>query len=242
MSLKIIALIPARSGSKGIPHKNIKNYQKYPLIYHSIKIAKESKYITDIVVSTDSEEYQNIAVKYEAKCPFLRPSNISNDLSTDYEFIKHYIQWTQLNDSNNIPDLIVQLRPTYPNRNIEELNKCIEIMINNIDYTSLRTVVKFEKSPFKMYIIENNTLLPLFEKINNLEEPYNRCRQELPDTYLHNGSIDIIRTKSFLKSNSITGDKIYPYIMNENEINDIDNIQDWAKSESAFNHSNSDNK
>ena len=227
----IIALIPARSGSKGIPHKNIKLYKGIPLINHSINIAKKSKYIKKIIVSTDSEEYKKIAEKNGAICPFLRPANISDDLSTDYEFIKHCVQWIQLNDSENVPKLIVQLRPTYPNRNIEHLDKCIEIMINNNEYSSLRTVVPFDKSPFKMYTKKDNKLIPLFDKINELDEPFNRCRQELPETYLHNGYIDIIRTNTFLKYNSITGPNIYAYLMNKEETDDIDYIQDWIKSE-----------
>ena len=227
----IVALIPARSGSKGISHKNIKHYKGIPLIYHSINIAKKSKYIQDIIVSTDSEEYKIISEKNGAYCPFLRPSNISDNLSTDYEFIKHYVQWLQLNQGGNMPKLIIQLRPTYPNRDIQHLNECIRIMIENEQYTSLRTVVPFDKSPFKMYMKENNKLIPLFEEINELKEPYNRCRQELPETYLHNGYIDIIRTESFIKYDSITGPNIYAYIMNKDETDDIDYIQDWIKSE-----------
>ena len=184
--LKIIALIPARSGSKGLPHKNIKNYHKLPLLCHSIKVAQESKYITDIIVTTDSEQYKDIAIQHGARCPFLRPKNISGDSSTDYEFIKHYIQWVQLHDSKNIPDLVIQLRPTYPNRKVEDLNNMIEIMIKETNYTSLRTVIPNTKSPFKMYLNENNILKPLFETINGLKEPYNLCRQDLPITYLHN--------------------------------------------------------
>ena len=229
-NLKIVALIPARSGSKGIIHKNIKEYNNVPLIFHSINIAKQSKYITDVIVTTDSEEYKKLCEKNGAKCPFLRPKDISGDLSTDYEFIKHYVNWMKINDIKNMPDLIVQLRPTYPNRKINDLNDTIEIMIKNIKYTSLRTVIPFEKSPFKMYTINNNKLNPLFEEMNELKEPYNRCRQELPDAYLHNGCIDIIRTNSFIKYDSITGPNIYAYIMNKDEVNDIDTIEDWEKS------------
>ena len=229
-TLKIVALIPARSGSKGIIHKNIKEYNNVPLICHSINIAKRSKYITDVIVTTDSEEYREICQENGAKCPFLRPKDISGDLSTDYEFIKHYVNWMKINDSKNMPDLILQLRPTYPNRKINDLNETIEIMIKNIEYTSLRTVIPFEKSPFKMYTIKNNKLEPLFEEINELKEPYNRCRQELPDAYLHNGCIDIIRTDSFIKYDSITGPNIHSYVMDKDENNDIDTIEDWEKS------------
>jgi CMP-N,N'-diacetyllegionaminic acid synthase len=228
--MNIIAIIPARSGSKGIPNKNIKIYKKYPLIFHSINIAKKCKYINEVIVSTDSEEYKLIAEKYGAIVPYIRPKSISDDLSTDYEFVKYHLDWCNLHNIKN-PDLIVQLRPTYPNRNIIHLNNSIKIMINKYkEYDSLRSVIKFEKSPFKMYLINENKLEPLFNNINNIEEPYNKCRQVLPDTYLHNGYIDIIKTYTVINKESVTGDKIYPYIMNSEEINDIDTVEDWKKS------------
>ena len=228
--MKITAIIPARSGSKGIPHKNIKIYKNLPLLVHSINIAKECKYINEIIVSTDSEKYKKIAEKNGAVVPYIRPIEISNDLSTDIEFLKYHINWCNKNN-NNLPDLIVQLRPTYPNRNIFHLNNTIKIMIDNFkEYDSLRTVIKFDKSPFKMYRIKNNILGPLFNKIDNIKEPYNRCRQDLPETYLHNGYIDIIKTGTIINKGSVTGDKIFPYIMDNNEINDIDTTEDWIKS------------
>ena len=85
--MNILALIPARGGSKGIPMKNIKKFGEKELIYWSIKIAKESKYINRIIVSTDNEQIKEVALKYGAEVPFIRPLEISNDLSNDYEFI-----------------------------------------------------------------------------------------------------------------------------------------------------------
>jgi len=227
--MKIIALIPARSGSKGIPNKNIKLYKNKPLIVHSIDIAKESKYITDIYVTTDSKEYGILAKNNGAIVPFLRPDFISEDFSTDDEFIKHYLIWAK--DNNNIPDLIIQLRPTYPNRNCTQLDNMIKIMIDNLEYTSLRTIIPNSKSPYKMYTMNENTLIPLFTTFNGFNEPYNKCRQQLPHTYLHNGCVDIIRVQSYFDQNSITGNNIYAYLMNETEDNDIDTMKDWNKSE-----------
>lgn len=228
--MKIIAIIPARSGSKGIPDKNIKIYKSLPLIAHSIKLAINCQLINEIIVSTDSEKYKKIAEKYGAKVPYIRPDNISDDLSTDYDFIKYHIDWC-IEYKKKIPDIIVQLRPTYPNRKLSILSEAIKIFINNYNnYDSLRSVIKFEKSPFKMYTINNKILKPLFNNIGNIIEPYNQCRQALPDCYLHNGCIDIIKTSVILIKKSITGDKIYPYIMPENETHDIDTINDWNKS------------
>lgn len=224
----IYTLITARSGSKGIKNKNIIDYNGFPLIYHSIKISKDCDYIHKTFVSTDSKEYADICLKYGAEVPFLRPKEISDDLSTDYETFEHFIQY--LKDAKiTIPDAIVHLRPTYPNRNLNLLNECISSFVMNYkNYDSLRTVCKMDKLPQKTYYIFNETLIPYFKEYSNMKEPYNMPRQLFPDSYIHNGCIDIIKTKTLINLKSMTGNKIYPIIMNE--IDDIDNIQDLEKS------------
>jgi CMP-N,N'-diacetyllegionaminic acid synthase len=230
--MKITAIIPARSGSKRIINKNIKLYADKPLIYWSINIAKQSKYINHIVVSTDSQDIADIATSSGADVPFLRPHEISQDLSTDFDFIKHYIDYIP---SSSMPDLIVQLRPTYPNRTIDILDDCISTMIENFNsFDSLRTVCESDKPPYKMYNIINGQLVPLFYYVDNLKEPYNLPAQLLPKTYWHNGYIDIIKPSIVLNKNSITGNSIYPYIMDKNDVHDIDTMDDWNASESAF--------
>ena len=227
----VLALIPARGGSKGVKMKNIKKFRNKELIYWSISLAKESKYINRIIVSTDNEDIKEVALKYGADVPFLRPSEISGDLSNDYQFIKHCLDF--LKETNQkIPDIIIQLRPTYPTRSLKILNETIDIFINNYEnYDSLRTVYKLDKSPYKMYRIQNNELTPLFKEVDGIKEPYNECRQILPETYIHNGYIDIIKSDIVHKKNSITGDRIYPYVMDKNEYHDIDTIEDWKKAE-----------
>ncbi len=229
--MKILAIIPARSGSKGIKNKNIKLFNKKPLLAWSIIQAKESNYINRIIVSTDDKEYANIANSYGAETPFLRPTTISQDLSTDLEFIQHCLNWLKSNE-NYYPDIIVQLRPTYPTRKVDIIDKTIGIFIDNYNnYDSLRTVIPFEKSPYKMYKKKNNLLIPLFKSVSGIVEPYNKCRQELPDSYLHNGYIDIIKSDTVINKKSVTGDKIYAFVMSENEYNDIDTENDWYKAE-----------
>ena len=226
--MKILCIIPARSGSKGIKNKNIINVNGFPMLVWSIKQAKASKYskFMKVVLSTDSEEYRKIGIEYGAEVPFLRPKEISGDLSTDQEFIEHAVNYFE-NDYE--PDIILQLRPTYPTRKVKILDECLDIFLKvRNEYNSLRTVVPFEKSPYKMYKIENNNLKPLFGEVNNIKEPYNQCRQVLPQTYLHNGYIDILNT-DIIKNRTISGGKIYPFVMNKEEIHDIDTIEDLEK-------------
>ena len=224
----IYSLITARSGSKGIKDKNIIDYNGYPLIYHTIKISKDCDYINRTFVSTDSEKYASICKKFGAEVPFIRPKNLAEDLSTDYDVFEHFIQY--LKDNNYLfPDIIVHLRPTYPNRSLDLMNNCIQTFVMNFkNYNSLRTVCKIDKLPQKMYYIHNETLIPYFKTFDGLVEPYNMPRQLFNTTYVHNGCIDIIKTSTLINYKSMTGNKIYPYIMNEN--NDIDSLDDLNKS------------
>jgi len=225
--MKIVALIGARSGSS-LKDKNIRNYNGLPLLLHSVNQGLESKYITEIYVSTDSEKYAKIVKDYNSEIKvIMRPSEISGDLSNDYDFFKHYID-----SIDNKPTIIVQLRPTYPNRNANKIDECIKIFIENIDnYDSLRSVISLDKSAFKMYIKNENSLIPFKnDGFNELSEPYNQARQMLPQTYLHNGYIDIIKVESLIKKKSITGDNIMAYVMNDDENCDIDTLEDWEKS------------
>ena len=225
--VEILCIIPARSGLKGIKNKNIMDYNGKPLLVWSIEQAQKCKYNMKIVVSTDSNEYANIAKKYGAEIPFLRPNNISADLSTDFEFIDHCIKWLKTNE-NYTCDIILQLRPTSPTRNIEDINKALQIFIKNRNkFDSLRSVIPFDKSPYKMYTLNNNILTPLFNEINNIQEPYNKPRQILPQCYLHNGYIDILNT-SILNENTISGKNILPFIMEQNDNLDIDVISDLS--------------
>jgi N-acylneuraminate cytidylyltransferase len=229
-SLKILCLIPARSGSKSLPDKNIRNFRGKPLLAWSIDQATKCRFNKNmrIIVSTDSSKYMNIAKEYGAEVPFLRPGALSQDDSTDYEFVNHAVKWLEEND-NYIPDIVLQLRPTQPLRKIQDIDNCIDLFIKNIDkYDSLRTVIELDKSPFKTYTIDNkkNLLVPLFLKINDINEPFNQCRQFLPKSYLHNGYIDLFKT-SILKNKTISGTNIYPYVMNKEDCIDIDTLEDW---------------
>jgi len=226
--MKIIALIPARSGSKELKDKNIRLYNGIPLLAHSIQLALQCTYISEVYVSTDSIAYQKIAIQYGANVTPLRPKEISDDLSPDIDVFFHFLS----NYTAPFPNMMVHLRPTYPNRSITLLNNCIRTMIRYYDkYDSLRTVIPFSKTPYKMYFIKENQLIPFLQEHPHLQEPYNQARQHFPDTYLHNGCIDIVKTDIVFDRYQMSGDRIFPYIMNSNENNDIDTIIDFQQSE-----------
>jgi len=229
---KIVALVLARSGSKGIIDKNIKLYKGLPLLAHSIKVGIDCPYINDVYLSTDSAEYLEIGVSYGAKKMDLRGSEISDDLSPDSDAFHHFLKW-YFRENDGYPDLIVQLRPTYPNRTVALLSDCIEQFLSDYDsYNSLRTVVKLDKTPYKMYYIQEGGLIPYFTGDMRFKEPFNQARQNFPDTYLHNGCIDIVKTSVILEEiGVISGSRIMPYIMRDDEVDDIDTLNDFINSE-----------
>jgi len=232
---KILCVIPARSGSKGLPGKNIKNFYGRPLFAWSIMQAQMCKYPIKIVVSTDSEEYATLAKRFGAEAPFLRPAEISGDRSTDLECMQHAVEWLKENESYR-PDCIVHLRPTYPSRTIPFLEECIakflEVRANGA-YDSLRTVAPAPVCPFKMYTLSEDSLslAPLFKSFGTADvEPYNRARQEFPQIYAHNGCVDIFNT-DLLEKGLLSGNKIFPMVMAADEVYDIDTEADFKAAE-----------
>lgn len=225
-----LAIIPARGGSKGIPRKNIKDFAGKPLIAWSILQAKDAKQVDRVIVSTDCDEIAKVAKEWGAEVPFRRPADISRDLSTDLEFMSHALGFLR-EEGKEMPTLVVHLRPTFPLRTSAFIDECVVALRDNEAATSLRTIIPIEKSPYKMYTLRGgDEAIPLFYSVNGLSEPYNRCRQELPQAYLHNGCVDVIRTET-LNGGSMTGSHIHGVIMDLEAHDDIDTMDQWVDAE-----------
>ncbi|WP_294961211.1 acylneuraminate cytidylyltransferase family protein [Sulfurimonas sp.] len=207
--MKVLALIPARGGSKGVPKKNIKLLENFPLISYTIAAAKLSKTIDKVIVSTDSKEIVDISLEYDAEVPFLRPDRISTDHATDIDFVLHSLEWLEKNE-NYIPDLVVLLRPTTPLRDIKYIDDAIESLKNNNVATSLRSSHVVSESPFKWFSLRNEFYTPICEKYK-LEDT-ERPRQFFPDVYIPNGYVDILRTQFVKMHNSLYGNHIFGFI------------------------------
>ena len=220
--MKILALIPARSGSKSIKDKNIQSFNGKPLMAYSIEDAVNSKLINRVIISTDSQYYANLAVTFGAEAPFLRPAEIAGDLSTDLEAFQHALTFLEKNE-NYIPDIVVHLRPTAPIRKVEDIDAMIQMMIDHPEADAVRSVVKVEKTPFKMWFMEEGQLSPVIED-EKYPEAYNLPRQSLPQAYAQNACIDVIRTSTIQQLNSMTGKKILGYELNQ--MIDIDTYDD----------------
>ena len=177
---KILVVIPARSGSKGIKDKNIRMFKKKPLLSHSISYAKRCKLIDQIIVSTDSIRYANIAKKYKVNVPFLRSKKLSGDKVQDYPVIKDCLKMSE-KYFKNIFDYIVLLRPTSPLREKKLIEKGLHKLHKNKISTSVRSVIKTRHHPYRHWKINKKGELKSI--IDNLKEPFNFPRQLLPKMF-----------------------------------------------------------
>jgi len=213
MSNKIVALIPARGGSKTVPRKNIKTVRGHPLIAYSIAACNMCKGVSRTIVSTDSEEIAEIAKKYGAEVPFMRPKEFAGDLSPDKEFLNHFFDNIDVNE-------VALMRPTTPLRSLFIMEDAIKIYFENKnELSSLRTVNKTSSTPYKLFKIKNNYCEDFFDDYNGIKNYNNLPRQVFPQTYEANGHIDIIK-QDRVRADHTFGNKIYAYICDE--IIDID--------------------
>lgn len=223
---EVLAVIPARSGSKSVKDKNIRLINGKPMIAYSIEHALKAKSINRVIVSTDSESYAQIAREYGAEVPFLRPEEYSTDTALDLDVFEHALKFLE-KEEGYIPDLVVQLRPTYPIRNIKDIDAMVDKMLNNPYIDSMRCIAPAKEVAYKMWHkSENGRITPIMKDIS---ECYNMPRQELPKVYYQNACIDVIRTEVITKRHSMSGEYIEGYEMDHNF--DIDTEEEFLKAE-----------
>jgi CMP-N-acetylneuraminic acid synthetase len=196
------------------------------MLVYSIEHALASKMITRVIVSTDSEDYADIARAHGAEVPFLRPPEISGDLALDIDVFKHALSYLWETEKYQ-PDIVVQLRPTYPIRDIQDINTMISLIIDDPTADSIRCVAPAKEIAYKMWRMdEQQYLTPLLQDI---PEAYNMPRQQLPSIYYQNACIDVVRTEVITERNSMSGSRIIGYTMKHNF--DIDTEEEFLKAE-----------
>jgi CMP-N-acetylneuraminic acid synthetase len=217
--VKVLALVTARSGSKGVPDKNIKHIGGHSLLDWSIKSSLRTQSINQVYFSTDSEDYANIGKECGAVVPFLRPKELASDTANDLDVIKHFLS---LIDEK--PDALVHIRPTTPLRDPSILDKAIEMFFSKKDnLTSLRSVHEMSESAYKSFEVNEKGFLSTIGSIENGDKA-NLPRQAFPKTYIANGYIDVLDPNYILKENKLHGDKILAFqtpVMTE-----VDSIED----------------
>jgi N-acylneuraminate cytidylyltransferase len=226
---QVLALIPARGGSKSISRKNVLPFAGHPLIAYSIAAGLAAETVTRVIVSTDNNEIAEISRSYGAEVPFTRPAEYAQDDTPDLPVFQHVLQWLAENEDYH-PDIVVQLRPTSPFRRVWHIDQAVMQLIERPDVDAVRTVCEPFQIPFKMWTVSPEGLMvPLIKSAH--KEAYNMPRQLLPDVYWQTGYVDAARADTILEKNSMTGDRILPLIIDAGDWVDIDSAADWVRAE-----------
>ena len=226
---EVLALIPARGGSKSIPRKNIRPFAGFPLIAYSIAAGLAAETVTRVIVSSDDPEILAVARRFGAETPFLRPEQYSQDQTPDLPVFQHALNWLEESEAYR-PEIVIQLRPTSPFRRVDHIDQAVYRLLERPDADAVRTVCIPFQNPFKMWRIGSNGLMkPLLE--TEFNEPYNMPRQALPEVYWQTGYVDAAWTDTIQDQNSMTGRNILPLIIDPSEWIDIDSPDDWRRAE-----------
>lgn len=201
---EVVAIIPARSGSKTVKDKNILPLMGYPVIAYSIAVALDSKLISHTIVSTDSAEYAKIAEKYGADVPFLRPKEISTDASTDRDFMLHAMHWYK-ETMNYVPEFWVHLRPTTPLRRVEIVDEAIERIRGSENATSLRSGHPSPESPLKWFSKDVHGYFRALSDFGNTVEAYNLPKEHFSQVFIPDGYVDVVRASHVMNNGTLHG-------------------------------------
>lgn len=227
---QVLAIIPARGGSKSLPRKNALPFLGHPLLAYSVAAAVQSQLVTRTIISTDDGEMAEAAQRYGAEAPFLRPAEFAQDDTLDLPVFEHALSWLAKNEGYK-PDAVVHLRPTSPLRPKDLVDRAIETLINNKSADSVRGVVPAGQNPYKMWRLDEEGPMQPLLKAKGVGEPYNAPRQKLPVTYWQTGHIDAIRASTITKKHSMSGESIWPVAIDSRFAIDIDNPNDWRRAE-----------
>jgi len=226
MVKSIIAIIPARGGSKGIPHKNIKNLGGEPLIAYTIGVALKSKYLDHIFVSTEDPEIAEISRKYGAQV-IDRPPALAEDTSKTVDAILHAVEYVE--GEGIQPYIVVLLQPTSPLRNTEDIDAAVKLFLDN-ECDSVISVCEPDHSPFWCFTLNGKYLQPLFDK--NFDTTR---RQDLPKVVMPNGAIYVSSPGFIREYEGFYGDRTIPYCMPPERSIDIDTPLDFTVAEVLIN-------
>jgi CMP-N,N'-diacetyllegionaminic acid synthase len=229
MTPSAIALIPARSGSKRVSQKNIRELNGHPLIAYTITTALNSGLFKDVIVSTDSEVYADIARHYGASVPFLRPAEFAADSSPDIEWIDFTLR--ALEAQGRTFDAFFLLRPTSPFRVVSTLKRAWNEFLDAKNVDSLRAVQKCTEHPGKMWVVRNGRMFPILPFEINGRPWHSSPYQSLPEVFIQNASLEIAWTSVVVRTQSIAGSSHLPFFTENFEGFDINNADDWSMAE-----------
>jgi len=227
--MNCIALIPARSSSKRVPNKNIKSLNGHPLLAYTVRAAIESDVFDDVICATDSQLYADIASYYGAEVPFLRPPEISGDLSPDIEWIVWMLN--ALREQGRDYDIFSILRPTSPFRQPDTIRRAWQAFRSDPSADSLRAIEKCRQHPGKMWVIRGRRMLPVMPFTIDATPWHSSQYGALPEIYAQDASLEIAWTRIALENKTIAGEVIIPFISHGLEGFDINEPEDWLLAE-----------
>ncbi len=229
-NVKVLGIIGARSGSKSIPHKNIRPLLGKPLLGWIAEAAKASKTVSRLIISTDSPEYAEVAKQFGVEVPFLRPAELAKDTVPDFDYISHATRWLQENQGWQA-DIILRLPPTAPLCRPEHIDACVQLLLDNPEADSSRTITAASKHPYKLWRANGNYIEPfLTEEFTGLKDAHNMARQSYPPAYQH---VDVIalRWKTLMEGRSMAGQKVAYHVIPKLDAVDIDTELDFMIAE-----------
>lgn len=229
MKSKSVALIPARSGSKRIPNKNIQLLNGHPMLAYTVRAAIDSGVFDSVICATDSDLYADIARYYGAEVPFLRSADISGDKSPDIEWVIWILN--ALKERGQNYEIFSILRPTSPFRLPYTIRRAWDAFINDPSIDSLRAIEKCKQHPGKMWVIRGKRMLPLLPYTNGTTPWHSSQYAALPEIYVQDASLEIAWTRVALEQNSIAGESIIPFVSKGLEGFDINDPEDWWMAE-----------
>jgi CMP-N,N'-diacetyllegionaminic acid synthase len=225
----IVGLIPARSGSKRVPDKNIRPLAGHPVIAYTIAAALQSEIFSKVIVSTDSEQYVGIAGYYGAEIPFLRPRELAGDVSPDIEWLEYTLR--RLEEDGFNYDCFSILRPTNPFRLPETIQRAWKEFLAEEGVDSLRAIEKCQQHPGKMWVVRRRRMMPLLP-LSPPEQPWHSSQYpSLPEVYVQNASLEIAWTRVVFEERTIAGNVLMPFFTENYEGFDVNNAYDWSRAE-----------
>lgn len=221
----VVALIPARAGSKRVRDKNVRRLGGHPMIAYTIAAARASGVFGAIVVSTDSEHYAEVARYYGAEVPGLRPAEMASSTSPDIEWVEHTLKG--LAGQGRPFDCFSVLRPTSPFRMPETIRRAWDLFVGENGVDSLRAVEKVRQHPGKMWVVRGGRMTPLMP-LTPPDQPWHSTQMAaLPVVYVQNASLEIAWSRVALEERTIAGNVLVPFITEEMEGFDINDPEDW---------------
>lgn len=235
----VLGLILARGDSKSIPKKNIYPCNGKPLIFYTIQAALRSRLINRLVLSTDSQEIADVARAAGVEVPFIRPKELARDDTPDLPVVQHALSWLREHEGY-VSSAVVHLRPTTPLKSARDIDRGVELLRQNKDADSVRSVCTPLHTPFKMYRIKEGEkfLQPLLTEVYpevfaKHPEAFNMPRQLLPQVLRHSGYVDVIRPEVIMEQNSMSGSRILPLPFEEWRDIDIDSLKELKYAEAV---------